>query len=85
MQEVITLLNEIKQRLDRMEAINEGTQPPSTNLKYLTIKQTANYLNCSIPGVRYKIKRGQLRANTNGKKVLLKKTDIDSYMRNINP
>lgn len=88
MNEILELLKEIKQRLDRMEAINEGRIIPSptqpTNKKYYTIVEAATYLSCSVSGVRYKIKRGQLRANTNGKKILLKVSDIDSYMRNLN-
>jgi hypothetical protein len=85
MNEVIALLNEIKERLDRMEAMNAGKIPPSNNSKFLDLKESASYLKCSVSGVRYKIKTGLLKPTTNGKKLMFPTTVLDKYLRNLNP
>ena len=68
-------------RLNRLEFIVENKVTP----KYMTLKETAEYLRCSVQKVRGLINEGNLHSFKVGSgqtsKLILSRRDVDNYLR----
>lgn len=82
---LIELVKTLTEKLDKLDTLNLGLVVPPITVKYLDLKQAAIQLGCSVSGLRYKIKNNQIKAITNGKKLMIKASDIDKYFKNQNP
>jgi excisionase family DNA binding protein len=55
------------------------------NDEWLTIEEAANYLKLSVPAIRKYIGSGRLKHYRNGRIIRLKKSDLDSFLKPIEP
>jgi len=53
--------------------------------EWLTIEEAGNYLKLSIPAIRKYIGNGKLKHYRNGRIIRIKKSDLDSFLKPIEP
>ena len=60
---------------------NGATQSIATNKSFLTVKQAAEISGLGSSTIRLAIRRRQLRAQKVGRRVLVKRSDLESFLQ----
>lgn len=53
--------------------------------EWLTIEEAAKYLKLSVPAIRKYIGNGKLKHYRNGRIIRIKQSDLDSFLKPIEP
>jgi len=74
---ILETVRALERKVDSLMKLVEGRQPKPQ--KWLTLKQSAEILNVSIPTVRRYISRGLLRRNAATRHILIPAVDVENF------
>jgi excisionase family DNA binding protein len=72
---------ELTRKVDELYKIITNVQPEDTAEQFLTVHETAKFLNLSVPTIYSKVARRELPYMKRGKRLYFARKDLETYLQ----
>lgn len=72
---------ELTKKVDELYNVIKNVQPQETADQFLTVDETAKFLNLSVPTIYSKVSRRELPYMKRGKRLYFARKDLETYLQ----
>ena len=74
-------VTELTRKVDELYKVIKNVQPQETVDQFLTVDETAKFLNLSVPTIYSKVSRRELPYMKRGKRLYFARKDLETYLQ----
>src|SRR5690554_2109882 len=74
-------VTELTRKVDELYKVIKNVQPQETADQFLTVDETAEFLNLSIPTIYSKVSKRELPYMKRGKRLYFARKDLETYLQ----
>ena len=74
-------VTELTRKVDELYKVIKNVQPQETADQFLTVDETAEFLNLSVPTIYSKVSKRELPYMKRGKRLYFARKDIETYLQ----
>lgn len=74
-------VTELTKKVDELYKVIKNVQPQEAVDQYLTVDETAKFLNLSVPTIYSKVSKRELPYSKRGKRLYFLKSDLEDYLK----
>ena len=74
-------VEELTRKVDELYKIITNVQPQDTTEQFLTVDETAKFLNLSVPTIYSKVGRREIPFMKRGKRLYFARKDLETYLQ----